>query len=182
MSRAMSGSSEAQTYARVVFENALEDWLAGLQHVASSLDRSPVLLETLVDETKGFEARQSTLMTLLPEGMAKPIRNFLFGMLANGDMPKLADVVSQLRHMASAAGSPQTTAAEITSAIELTPEERSALQQHLIGQFGESLEFRFQVDPAILGGLVIRVGDQLLDNSIASRMAALRQSLGVSNR
>jgi F0F1-type ATP synthase delta subunit len=35
----------------------------------------------------------------------------------------------------------------------------------------------FRVDPAILGGLVIRVGDKVLDNSVASRLEGLRQSL-----
>lgn len=181
-SRATRGSSEAQTYAKAVFEAAFEDWLKGLQHVATTLDRNPGLLKSLSDESKGFEARQATLATLLPEDAAKPLRNFLFGMLANGDMALLGDVVSQLRQMASTAGSPQTTLAEITSAVELTPEERLGIQQRLLDQFGMGLEFKFTVDPSILGGLVMRVGDKLLDNSVASRMAALRQSLGVSSR
>lgn len=181
-SRAKPGSSEAQTYARAVFDVAFEDWLKGLQHVATTLDRNPKLMQSLVDETKGFEARQATLVALLPEGMAKPIRNFLFGMLANGDMALLGDVVSQLRQMATVGGGPQTVAAEVTSAVELTAEERSGIEQRLRDQFGAGLEFKFSVDPSILGGLVIRVGDKLLDDSVSSRLAALRQSLGVVSR
>jgi len=114
--------------------------------------------------------------------MAKPLRNFLFGMLANGDMALLSDVVSQLRQMTSAAGGQQVVAAEVTSAVELTPEEQAGLQQRLSDQFGAGLEFKFNVDPSILGGLVIRVGDKLLDDSVSSRLAALRQSLGVTSR
>jgi F-type H+-transporting ATPase subunit delta len=181
-SRAKQASSEAQTYARAVFEVALEDWLKGLQHVATTLDRSPGLVQSLTDETKGFEARQAALVAVLPEGVAKPIRNFLFGMLANGDMALLGDVISQLRQMASAGGGPQTTVAEVTSAVELTPEERSGIQQRLLDQHGAGLEFKFNVDPSILGGLVVRVGDKLLDDSVSSRLAALRQSLGVTSR
>lgn len=181
-SRAKPGSSEAQTYARAVFDVAFEDWLKGLQHVATTLDRNPKLMQSLVDETRGFEARQATLVTVLPESMAKPIRNFLFGMLANGDMALLGDVISQLRQMASAGGSPQTAAVEVTSAVELTSEERSGIEQRLRDQFGAGLEFKYSVDPSILGGLVIRVGDKLLDDSVSSRLAALRQSLGVVSR
>jgi F-type H+-transporting ATPase subunit delta len=181
-SRAKQASSEAQTYARAVFEVAFEDWLKGLQHVATTLDRSPGLVQSLADETQGFEARQAKLVAVLPEGMAKPVRNFLFGMLANGDMALLGDVVSQLRQMASASGGPQTTVAEVTSAVELTSEERSGIQQRLLDQYGAGLEFKFNVDPSILGGLVIRVGDKLLDDSVSSRLAALRQSLGVTSR
>lgn len=178
----MQGRGEAQIYARAVFETAFEDWLQGLQHVATALDRSPGLLKSLVDETRGFEARQAALTALMQENTSKPIRNFLYGMLANGDLPMLDEVVGQLRQMASAAGGPQTTVAAVTSAVELTPEERSGIENRLLDQFGMGLEFKFNVDPSILGGLVIRVGDKLLDNSIVSRMAALRQSLGVSSR
>ncbi|MCB0253985.1 MAG: F0F1 ATP synthase subunit delta [Anaerolineae bacterium] len=42
------------------------------------------------------------------------------------------------------------------------------------------LDFRFNVDPDILGGLLIRVGDKLLDTSVASRLVAMRQSLGLA--
>jgi F-type H+-transporting ATPase subunit delta len=181
-SRAKPGSSAAQTYARAVFEVAFEDWLKGLQHVATTLDRNPKLMQSLADESKGFEARQATLVALLPEDVAKPIRNFLFGMLANGDMALLGDVVSQLRQMTAAGGGPQATLAEVTSAVELTSEERSAIEQRLVDQFGAGLEFKFNVDPSILGGLVLRVGDKLLDDSVSSRLAALRQSLGVASR
>ena len=69
--------------------------------------------------------------------------------------------------------------AEITSAVELTSEERLAIQNRLIEQHGANLEFKFIVNPTILGGLVVRVGDKLLDTSLSSRMAAWRHSLGV---
>jgi len=181
-SRAKPGSSAAQTYARAVFEVAFEDWLKGLQHVATTLDRNPKLLQNLADESKGFEARQAALVDLLPDSMAKPIRNFLFGMLANGDMALLDDVLAQLRQMTTVGDRPQIVAAEVTSAVELTAEERAGIEQRLQDQFGAGLEFKYTVDSSILGGLVIRVGDKLLDDSVSSRLAALRQSLGVVSR
>ena len=39
---------------------------------------------------------------------------------------------------------------------------------------------RYRVDPAILGGLIVRVGDKLIDGSVASRLAAMKQALGVT--
>lgn len=178
----MSASSEAQTYAKVVFETALKDWQTGLSQVSAGISRSPGLQTQLTDQTKSFEARQAMLLPILPAEMPKPVRNFLLGMLANGDLDLLGDVVSELRDMTAAVGGPRSTAAEVTSAVELTSEERLALQNRLREQFGDGLDFKFSVDPAILGGLVIRVGDRLLDSSVASRMAALRQSLGVAGR
>ena len=71
-------------------------------------------------------------------------------------------------------GGPKAVVAEVTSAVELTSEERAAIEKRLVDQFGLGLDFRFNVDPDILGGLLIRVGDKLLDTSVASRL------LGVS--
>ena len=42
------------------------------------------------------------------------------------------------------------------------------------------LNVHYRVDPAILGGLIVRVGDRLIDNSLAARLAAMRQTLGVT--
>lgn len=176
----MSTGSEARTYAIVAFETALKDWLTVLEQVAVAFGRSPGLQAQLADESKSFEARQARLLALLPDDTSQPVRNFLLAMLANGDITLLDEVLSELSHMAAAAGGPRPLVADIASAVELTAAERSAIQGKLLDQFGANLEFRFRVDPSLLGGLVVRVGDKLLDTSIASRMSALRQSMGRS--
>jgi len=63
--------------------------------------------------------------------------------------------------------------AEVTSALPLTDKEQDSARKALKA---ESVDFR--VDPKILGGLVVRVGDQVVDDSVASRMDALSDSLG----
>lgn len=62
--------------------------------------------------------------------------------------------------------------AEVTSALPLTGEEQEAVRK----SFGAK-EVAFKVDPAILGGLVVRIGDKVLDGSVAGRLEGLRQSL-----
>lgn len=176
----MSASSEVRTYANAAFETALKEWLANLGQVAAAFNRNPNVKKQLADPAKSFDSKQSLLLALLPQGIPKPVQNFVLGMLANGDINLFDQVVDELRHMAAAAGGPRPTQAEVTSALELTSEERTAIQNRLVEQFGSTLEFKFTVDPAILGGLIVRVGDKLLDTSLASRMAALRQSLGVT--
>lgn len=176
----MTTSSKAQTYAGVIFETALEDWLKGLSDVRAAIDRSPGLKSKLASSSVPFPEKQEILTTLLPQKMAVPVRNFLMGMLANGDIALLDEVVDELTHIAAAAGGPRPTRAEVTSAVELTVKERQEIQSRLSDEFGSNLEFRFLVDPKILGGLVVRVGDKLIDTSIASRLAGLRQSLGVA--
>lgn len=64
-------------------------------------------------------------------------------------------------------------AADVTSAVPLTDKEQDAVK----AQLSEQASVSFRVDPSILGGLVIRVGDKVLDNSVASSLEELRQSL-----
>jgi len=66
--------------------------------------------------------------------------------------------------------------AQITSALPLNKEEEEALRRDVLAQIGAK-DVAFRVDPAILGGLVIKVGDKVLDGSVAGKLDGLRQSL-----
>jgi F-type H+-transporting ATPase subunit b len=62
--------------------------------------------------------------------------------------------------------------AEVTSALPLTSTEQDAVKKSVAVK-----DFSFKVDPAILGGLVIKVGDKVLDGSVAGKLESLRQTL-----
>jgi F-type H+-transporting ATPase subunit b len=67
--------------------------------------------------------------------------------------------------------------AEVTSALPLTTGEQSVLKKDILAKMGTQATVAFRVDPAILGGLVIKIGDKVLDDSVASKLEGLRQSL-----
>lgn len=62
--------------------------------------------------------------------------------------------------------------AVVTSALPLTDAEQAKIKSSL-----KAASVEFKVNPAILGGLIVRVGDQVVDSSVASQMTALRESL-----
>lgn len=66
--------------------------------------------------------------------------------------------------------------AEVTSALPLTQDEQAAVRQDILAKVGAK-DVDFRVDPSILGGLVIRVGDKVVDASVAGKLDGLRQSL-----
>lgn len=66
--------------------------------------------------------------------------------------------------------------AEIVSAVPLNDSEKDTIRKEIISKAG-SQTVTFRVDPSILGGLVVKVGDKVLDGSVAGRMENLRQSL-----
>jgi F-type H+-transporting ATPase subunit b len=69
------------------------------------------------------------------------------------------------------------TAAEITSALPLTASEQEAVKTDVLARMGKQTTVNFRIDPSILGGLVVKVGDKVLDGSVQAQLESLRQSL-----
>jgi len=66
--------------------------------------------------------------------------------------------------------------AEVTSALPLNPAEQEVVKKNMLSKVGAQA-IAFRVDPAILGGLVIKVGDKILDGSVSGKLEGLRQNL-----
>jgi F-type H+-transporting ATPase subunit b len=67
--------------------------------------------------------------------------------------------------------------ASVTSALPLTDNEKDTVKKDIVKKLGSDADVSFSVDPTILGGLVIRVGDKILDGSVAGKLSGLSQSL-----
>lgn len=65
----------------------------------------------------------------------------------------------------------------VTSALPLSTDEQARVKSDLARQIGKAGEVTFEVDPSILGGLVVRVGDKVVDGSVAGKLTAMRQAL-----
>lgn len=69
------------------------------------------------------------------------------------------------------------SSAEVTSALPLSGEEQEVIKRDVLGKLGGPATVAFRVDPSILGGLVVRVGDQVVDGSVQGQLQGLRQNL-----
>lgn len=69
------------------------------------------------------------------------------------------------------------SSAEVTSALPLTDVEQTAVKRDVLAKVGGDATVAFRVDPGILGGLIIRVGDKVMDGSVAGQLGNLRESL-----
>ena len=67
--------------------------------------------------------------------------------------------------------------AEVTTAEDLSQAEQAAIAEQLKRLVGKEIEMRTKTDPAIIGGIVARVGDQLIDGSVVTRLRQLRARL-----
>jgi len=168
----------AKRYAQAAFELArergddLERWRADLDDIATVLAESPVaaiLADTRrpVDERTAFADRALDVQPL-----ALNLARLLISKGRSLDARAVAQAFGRLADEAE--GVAQAT---VTAAIELSPEQVRDLEQRL----GEALDRRVTatatVDPEIIGGLVVRVGDRLVDGSVRSRLKRLREEL-----
>ena len=170
-----SRQERVDRYAKAVLEVILDRWTSALGEASKKVSSDPKLAAVLADAGKPAADRAAALDKALPKDLPAEVRNLLKLMAESGDLSLLDEVTGRLAQIAT--GKSVSLKAEVTSAVELSDEEKQQIRQRLIAEHGEGLTFTFAVDPALLGGLRVRVGDRLVDNSVASRLAALRESL-----
>ncbi len=102
-------------------------------------------------------------------------RNFLGVLAANRRLASLPDVVRAFTAIAAAARGEVT--AEVTTAHPLDEAQLAQLAEKLKVREGRSVTVKAHVDPAILGGLVVKIGSRMIDGSIRTRLNSLAQAM-----
>ncbi len=176
----MKAETSARDYASGFLAAAVEHWSQHLTALAERLEND-ALLRRLSDQAQDFAGRHAALTSLLPTDFGKLEGDLLQVLLSRGDLSKLREVVAELNAILqhTAAGAQRV---EVTSAQPLAESDRQALQEKLSAQFGASLEFHYIEDPALLGGMIVRVGDKLIDTSVATRLSRMREQLAAAVR
>jgi F-type H+-transporting ATPase subunit delta len=170
--------SNVNTYAQALVQAALGKWVDQLATVQRAARRSPELLATLTDPNAPADARERAVSQLLPEQTAAEVKQFVRLLAKNGDMRLLDEVLRHVQTLVPSLGGDDHNVV-ITSAYELSAAEKEKLQAKVAAEYGDGQEMktRYEVDPDLLGGLRIQVGDRILDYSVASRLDALRATL-----
>jgi F-type H+-transporting ATPase subunit delta len=112
-----------------------------------------------------------------PVGLSPIVRNFLFVLSDKGRLALLHEIVDSFdRQLDQRLG---FIRAEVTAATELPAEQLEALTQKLAAISGKQIRMRFQVDPALIGGVVARMGATVYDGSVRGRLDQLSKKLSV---
>jgi F-type H+-transporting ATPase subunit delta len=158
-------TSESQVYARALYDGLVGDAQKALKAAAKRLGGAqgdPAMLEQQV-------------VAALPADAPREIRNFLITLARDGKLDLLPAVVQSFEQYGQSSARPLS--GEVISAIELDEQQRSKILSDLRARYGDRLEVRYGVDPSLIGGLIIRIGDQVLDNSLRSRLSAVQRSM-----
>jgi F-type H+-transporting ATPase subunit delta len=165
----------ARRYAQAAYQHTTQGWLTELNAVQDRLAADPALLAELDNADLSFAKRQARLDTLLSSDARPEVRNFLYLLLREGHMALLKDVIADLTGLTTRG--PEARIAHVTSTLPLTAEEREAFRQRIRARFGPDVDLDFRVDVSLLGGVVVHVGDKIIDGSVAGKLNALHERL-----
>ncbi len=179
----MIGDIVAQRYAHALFELGNEKGTEELEQYAAALAALDRMLVEAPELDRLFRApvitpdeKRRVLHELLDRiGAGDTVRRFC-GLLADKErLPLLHDIMKSFTaRLDEAKGLARGT---LTTAVELDQKRRSALVARLEKQTGKTLVLEFEVDPAVLGGAVLRIGDRVLDASLRAQLDILRDTI-----
>jgi len=146
-----------------------------LFRIARAFESSPELREALTDPRLPIERKKAVVDDLLTgktSTLAVNLVNFVVGVGMSSDLPAIADKLAE-----RAAAERNKVIAEVRTAIELDDETIARLGASLSRATGKDVEIKTVVDPSVVGGVIARVGDTVIDGSLSHRMQELNETL-----
>jgi F-type H+-transporting ATPase subunit delta len=147
----------------------VEDELFRFERILSN---SGELAAALDEAGVPAERRIGLLRSLLGEKVHPVTAQLLEHAITSGRRPTVMLAIDEL--LQASAARRERSVARVLSATELTPEQTERLAAALSRLYGREISVRTAVDESVRGGLVVRVGDEVIDGSVASRLAAAR--------
>jgi len=130
-------------------------------------------LTTLLDEATADPGKRADLIEQLLEGKANPVTIALVRHAVTTQRKR--SILLALDDLIRAAGARrERSVARVTSAVDMTEAQQNALADRLSEVYGRRIDVRYALDPSIRGGLVVRVGDEVIDGSLVTRLQEVR--------
>ncbi len=175
-------TAAAKRYARAIFEVAqeegeTEDWGERLRRLRE-LFANPDLRMFLSDPTVPSERRQEVAADVAGEQLGSEGVNLAKLLVENDRAGEVDDVADEYERLADEAAG--RVRAIVTTAVELPRDDVQALVRDLSDRLGKEVKVEVDIDPRIVGGLVLQIGDRIVDASVATRLQQLRRWLATA--
>jgi len=160
----------------VLQQGAAEPTRNQLADFDAAYQQSAELRNFMASPAVSREAKHGVIEKLVARlGASRMIRNFLFVIVDNQRthlLPEIAvsfeEVLRQRQGIAEA---------EVLSAVPLNDKQKTALLRNLESVTGKKIQAHYSLDPALLGGAVVRIGDTIYDGSVRNQLNRLRERL-----
>lgn len=169
-------------FAKVIFEIALKDgelnkWLSKLR-VISDVTRDSSIKKLLTDPTITHADKTKMLSSRIGEINPLALKMVLM-LAAKGKLETIEEITDEYQRLLdSYHGVEGAELIEVTTAIPLDDKEKLELSQRLTDIVGKPVILKAMVDPDIIGGIIIKVGDKIIDGSMRTKLEELKKELG----
>lgn len=158
----------------IVAEGTINETTDELFRLARVLEGNDELREALDDPHLPPARRQQITEDLLAGKAGDATKALVSLVVGTGRARELSTIVDKL--LALSASRSNRRIAEVRSAVELDEDQQRRLAEALRAKTGQDVEVVVIVDPSVMGGLVTQIGDTVIDGSIRSRIAHLRET------
>lgn len=170
----------ARRYAQALYEiaqaqNALETMEQELKGVAEAIEGTKELQKVLYHPQVLPAEKKNLLKALFADKVSAETLKFLSLVVDKRRENYIAGISAEFTALANAARG--KVAAEVISAAELDQEQKQDLIKVASRMAGKEVETTFAVDPALIGGVVVKIGSKVIDGSIKTRLATLKSRL-----
>jgi F-type H+-transporting ATPase subunit delta len=160
----------------VLAQGAAEPAAKQLHEFGAAYTQSAELRTFLASPAVGMEAKHAVIEKIVARlGASKIIRNFLFVLTDHRRTQLIPEVIAAFHQVIRQREG--VAEAEVSSAIELSAAQKKEMAVTLARLTGKKIEAKYALDPALLGGAVVRIGDTIYDGSLRSRLNEMRARL-----
>jgi len=143
--------------------------------VEQTMAESAELTTLLYHPQLPVEAKKDTIIKVFGTDISEHVRNFLLLLIDKRRETALSAIVKEYRVLANE--DRNITEAEVTTAMPLAPAEQQALTDKLSGLTGKKVILKTSIDQRIIGGVIVKIGDKLIDGSITRQLKTLEAAL-----
>ena len=182
----MANGVYARRYSQTVFRMAqeakeLNRWQSDLRKVAS-LVRDEAFFALLENPEVSFDDKAKVLSERAGD-INPQVLKLVSLLVAKGRLGMIGDIADDYQRLLDDyRGIEGAEVAEVTTAVPLDDEDRLRVAQRITDIVGKPVVLKPKVDPSVIGGVIIRVGDKLIDGSVHSKLVALKKDLGGAER
>jgi F-type H+-transporting ATPase subunit delta len=173
-------TTAARPYAKAVYDtasesNSVDSWGDALSNLAAVIS-NPQMSELLESPDLGKAEKGELIIKVLGDKLTDKQQNLVRLMAGNSRLGLIPDVLEQFE--AARAKAENKIEAQVTSAFELSAQQVSELVNTLKNKLGSDVTVTTSVDESLIGGVVIKAGDTIIDASMKSQLDSLALSLG----
>ncbi len=171
----------ARPYAEALLQRALEtdnlaQWSEQLQLLATLCQQAQVV-EMIADPNVDKQTINQFVLDVLGDSLMAEAKNLLQLLLENERLDFMVEIAQLFEQLKSEREQQQEV--ELITAQAITEEQLAHLNQQLSQHFARTIKLNTQEDPALIGGLIIRAGDVVIDASVRGRLQQMANHIGI---